>query len=376
MQKINKNDVYDHNLNFLIGSGASFGLIPTLALNLKNSESGGRNSIETLATKFEDISGIKALLFSWYVKEVIKPASEFDIENEFLFSLDQSKVLENYERFLASILAMLSRKSNQSRANIFTTNYDGLIAHVSEKMLQKGDVDFVLNDGGSGFVKRVLNTKNFNRFYRDQGVFDQHSKNVPQINLLQLHGSVYWYKDGENIEISYDLDRAKKRISDVPVFENREFDALLSNCEKNDADVRSFTHGITTDQTDLFWEQYNQLPVVNPTKWKFHETVFEEHYYQMLRLLSYELEKPNSIFIVFGFSFANEHILNLVKRSLSNPTLKFFVCCFDKQTKAEIGKKFAGFTNVELIELGDNLDFSAFNDRVFNSNSKTGIADQ
>ena len=125
--------------------------------------------------------------------------------------------------------------------------------------------------------------------------------------------------------------------------------------------------GIVFEEADMisFWKNYNQLPIVNPTKWKFHETVFEEQYYQMLRLLSYELEKPNSVFITFGFSFADEHILNLIKRSLSNPSLQLFVCCFNKAEQEKMKECFKVNRNVTLIEVGKNLDFSVFNSDVF-----------
>ena len=118
-------------------------------------------------------------------------------------------------------------------------------------------------------------------------------------------------------------------------------------------------------ELELFWTKYKELPIVNPHKWKFHETVFEEQYYQMLRLLSYELEKPDTVFITFGFSFADEHILNLVKRSLSNPTLQLFVCCFDQAEHEKMEEYFTRNRNVQLIVIEKNLDFSAFNRDVF-----------
>jgi hypothetical protein len=85
----------------------------------------------------------------------------------------------------------------------------------------------------------------------------------------------------------------------------------------------------------------------------------------MLRLLSYELEKPNSVFITFGFSFSDEHILNLVKRSLSNPTLQLFVCCFNELELSIMQEYFKIYKNVEYIIVDGNLDFNAFNEGVF-----------
>ena len=52
-EAITLSDIYDKNLNFLIGSGASVGLFPTLALRLKNA-AGEAHTLESLATWFEE----------------------------------------------------------------------------------------------------------------------------------------------------------------------------------------------------------------------------------------------------------------------------------------------------------------------------------
>jgi len=119
-------------------------------------------------------------------------------------------------------------------------------------------------------------------------------------------------------------------------------------------------------ELNAFWESYEKMPIVNPTKWKFHETVYDEHYYQMLRLLSYELEKPNAVLITFGFSFADEHILNLVMRSLSNPGLQVFICCYSKSGHDSMLERFKGHRNVECLALADDqqMNFTAFNEQV------------
>ncbi|MBJ6874306.1 hypothetical protein JG625_18730, partial [Vibrio cholerae] len=63
-------------------------------------------------------------------------------------------------------------------------------------------------------------------------------------------------------------------------------EAILSNKDstRDDFDAISFSGNFDSVEKK-FWETYNKLPIVNPTKWKFHETVFDEHYYQMLRLM-------------------------------------------------------------------------------------------
>jgi hypothetical protein len=240
--------------------------------------------------------------------------------------------------------------------------------------MQSDHWDFTLNDGGAGFRSRVLQTKNFSRYVKDQGVFDRHEKSISQINLVQPHGSVYWYKINEQIRISYNRKRSIQRVREVPVIQNDDFENTIKNEKLTEEVLESMDFSLDKDLIAQFWENYTGLPIVNPTKWKFHETVFEEHYYQALRLLSYELERPNSVFIVFGFSFADEHILNLVKRSLSNPTLQVFICCYRETTKNELEEKFEGARNIEFITVEGALDFTAFNDQVFSVHSSQSEA--
>ncbi|MEJ2766317.1 hypothetical protein VV869_20390, partial [Photobacterium sp. MCCC 1A19761] len=120
---------------------------------------------------------------------------------------------------------------------------------------------------------------------------------------------------------------------------------------------------------DDFWQAYNKIPIVNPTQWKFHETVFEEAYYQILRHLSYELERPHSVLITFGFSFADEHLLSLVQRSLSNPSLTMYVSCFNSDELKWMQETFKEYPNVRFIYSDEKiLDFNHFNDTQFTLN--------
>ncbi len=363
--KININDIYDKNINFLFGSGASVGLFPTLALNVKGDDAEETQTIETLATRFENNreSPLFTLLFMHYYKKCIEPAINFDMESA-KEDDEKKKIISNYEKFIDTLLTILQRRKNyEKNCNIFTTNYDGCFTNVADKLLKKGNVDFIINDGARGFGQRYLQAKNFNSYVYQTGVFERHRTDIPQINMIHVHGSVYWYKDGGNIRVDYSNNDNRLITSDI--FKKLQgFSEVLTDDTKTVNDIPE--NVLTDEERESFWGEYNQLPIVNPTKWKFHETVFEEHYYQMLRLLSYELEKPNSIFITFGFSFADEHILNLVRRSLSNPSLQLFICCFSEAGCEKMKSLFKLYKNVEYITVEDGLDFTAFNEKIFN----------
>jgi hypothetical protein len=363
-QSISPSDVYDKDLNFLVGSGASYGLFPTLELKIKGDD-GLSLSLEDLATKFEKSADARLTpLFMHYYRSCIYPAQFFTLD-DLEANATAQKVGQNYRQFVETILNILQRrKSRERRCNLFTTNYDGCFPLITDKILTEGNTDFLLNDGTRGFRSRYLHTQNFNTFLCQTGIFERHQTNIPQINLIHLHGSVYWKKSNSNILVNYENSNSPSFLSEDSISKLSTFSDCL-NDDSMTLDKLKNPDLLKSDITN-FWSEYEKLPIVNPTKWKFHETVFEEHYYQMLRLLSYELEKPNAVLITFGFSFADEHILNLVKRSLSNPHLQVFVCCYSKTTQSRLENEFRSYKNVQCLALDDKpLDFTAFNELVF-----------
>jgi hypothetical protein len=257
---------------------------------------------------------------------------------------------------------------------LFTTNYDSCIPQVADRILKSGTLDFSINDGTRGFFERTLSARNFNTYICQTGVLGTNITDIPQLNLINMHGSAHWEKEKEkekeleSINVDYSQKPFPNLIPDSAREKLQEFQTLLLDSNKSTEDIINYDKKLSEQEMSDFWEEYNKLPIVNPTKWKFHETVFEEHYYQMLRFLSYELEKPNSVLITFAFSFADEHILNLVKRSLTNPRLKVFVCCFNEKEKQVMHNRFKLFKNVQLVAFEDGvLDFTRFNKDVFNA---------
>lgn len=360
-------DAYNKNINILIGSGASADLFPTLALAIDNAK-GERETVETLATKFETWPAKRTALFMHYYNTCIFPVQIF---NPSAVTSDKGKEnLENYEIFLATLLGLLDKRKDLNRKiNIFTTNYDACLAYTADSILTKGSHDFVVNDGTSGFQRKHLHPKNFSTFQCQTGIFERSNYGIPQLNIIHLHGSVYWSKNGEKIEVKYRND-FKNLLTKQTIGKLKSFSEFLNTTGKKTEAIPALS--FSNKQMEAFWSEYNKLPIVNPTKWKFHETVFEEHYYQMLRLLSYELEKPNSILITFGFSFADEHILRLIQRSLSNPQLQTFICCYSDGSAKNMREEFKLWKNVKVIgpPEGVKMDFTNFNRYVFSLNAE------
>lgn len=357
-------DIYNQDINFLFGAGASSGLLPTLQLQVQTGDGGSRYTLEDLATKFERDKDPRLIpLFMHYYVSCIRPAEQLSLPLA-LAEAQSAEVIKNYHTFLATALEMVKRrKALDRRCNVFTTNYDGCFPLVADALIKDGNIDFVLNDGTRGFTERILQARNFGAYLCHAGVFGRYQSSIPQINLIHLHGSVYWSKSGGAIQVGYDLSSREELLDNDAMELLKPFSDALNDPDATLTDVP--TIAFSQEMLERFWEKYEKIPIVNPTKWKFHETVYEEHYYQMLRLLSYELEKPNAVLITFGFSFADEHILNLVMRSLSNPGLQVFICCYNSSVHAEMEGKFKGYRNVKCLTLRDGvMNFTAFNEQV------------
>ncbi len=97
-------DAYNKNINILIGSGASADLFPTLGLAIKNSKD-ERETIETLATRYENHPDKKTALFMHYYNTCILPVQTFSPTD---VTSDEGKSnLDNYEVFLKTLLGLL-----------------------------------------------------------------------------------------------------------------------------------------------------------------------------------------------------------------------------------------------------------------------------
>lgn len=72
----------------------------------------------------------------------------------------------------------------------------------------------------------------------------------------------------------------------------------------------------------------------------------------MLRIFQTELDKPQSVLFVIGFSFQDIHIVKMMQRALRNKELNAYIFCYSNNTESTIRK------NLEC-ELSDikNLKF-------------------
>lgn len=316
--KINRIAEISH-LNLLLGAGASAPFIlplPRIEKKMNDAEESG-NTREAVRLKKDFFS--KVMLPCLEIKSY--PQSKKTKNKKIITTYG------NYKLFLVEATKyLLARKSTllNKQVNLFTTNIDIFL----EKTLE--DMGAYYNDGFIGHLKPSFRTSHFQAIARKKSEYAEQQSEIPTFNLYKLHGSLTW-----------ELDDTEKKIvySDLSVLEK------MRGLEGNDFD-----------------NKYSRLQIVNPNRKKFEISVLESTFYELLRLYVTELEKENVLLIVVGFSFSDEHILDITKRSMdSNPTLT--VCIFSHTQKQleDYKKKFEGVrysNNLHIIPgpKGKNID--------------------
>src|SRR5690606_17804669 len=116
----------------------------------------------------------------------------------------------------------------------------------------------------------------FDRTFRSGSVYG-HQIEVPTINLIKLHGSLSWRQEHDGIAF---------KPSRVP---------KLAAGDKANA-----------DKVKEYLEKHF---VVLPNLKKFHSTLMDRVYYDLLRIFANTMDRGNALLIAFGFSFVDEHIL-------------------------------------------------------------------
>ena len=235
---------------------------------------------------------------------------------------DIKAVLKRYSEFIKVILQLLYHANSRQvtkNINIFTTNYDLFIEKSLDELMKYES--FVFNDGGNGYFNRILDSANYNKSVAYRGLNDNYLNELPTLSLIKPHGSMNWERNQEdNILI-------RKSVVENPV-------------------------------------------VVKPTGIEGQETFLNNHFHDMLRVFQLELDKPQSILIVIGFSFQDRHIAKMLNRSLKNPELNVFIFCYSEFDKQTI------FTNLSLSDYPRNLNVITPNELEEKYKSKHEVEDE
>jgi hypothetical protein len=357
-----KDTVQDCNLNFLLGSGLSSPYLKTLG------------QIEALLTSLEQRALqenqekiIRCSLYRSYFDGVMSKNCKVLKDDA-----DAEPILSNYYEFLKTINEILLRRKSTilgKEVNLFTTNIDIFL----EKAIER--IGLECNDGFSGRFNPWFAISNFKKSHSKRSLQYDNVSELPTVNLLKLHGSLTWrIAESDNIVFSSDLSQVRdlemKGVTPallLQIGEGINLDSLILGSEGKKVDAT----------VEAFLDAYDDLPIVNPTKAKFRQTLLNQTHYELLRIYSNELEKENTVLFVLGFSFADEHIREITLRAAnSNPTLMINIYAYDSESAAEIQARFPMLNirnnNIEVIgppiDQDNNdvfkYDLPAFNKRI------------
>lgn len=357
-----KDIVQDSHLNFLIGSGlsspylATLGNVENLLRELDNDDSLTLIEAEIMRTSILSIFFELVLL------------KNLDILDESDHSSVKIAVYETYVTFLKSINEIISKRKSSllhKQVNIFTTNVDIFI----EKALEDNQIEY--NDGFKGRFRPVFSLSNFRKSLFKKSIHYDLTSELPMVNLLKIHGSLTWKTNNNRIEYSDLTD-----VNDIKMkWEAVKNKGIKINKNAKLLDLRISLSTVKHDSSFTeFLNCYKKLAIVNPTMEKFHDTLLNINYYELLRLFSNEMEKENTLLFIMGFSLSDEHIREIVLRAAnSNPTLLINILAYDSEAKIEIetnikeGNTELVYNNINIIEPPDkkNFDFKTINEEIF-----------
>ena len=327
------------HVNILLGSAFSSEVVPTLG----HRESWFQRVDECLRDQPNfgwDIA--RSLLRLEYFLSVMLPLRSADS------TMQQKGFLSVARRLVSDRGTTLLPK----RLNLFTTNHDPLI----ETALEELGIPF--NDGFAGRMSPRFDSSSFSRLMCEQSLFMEYISQVTTANVLKLHGSLTWTRN-EDRAITYSaVENALASCLDgcdgifnLPIIDKVK-ELVAKPCgEDGVSALEDMASNLTEGEKEMihtFGRNYDStMCIVNPAKKKFEETVLEQSYYDLLRIFANELDRNNALLLVFGFSFADEHIRELTKRAArSNPKSLIIISCYHREAAESYRAYFPDMDNV------------------------------
>lgn len=355
-------------VNFLLGAGFSANLLGTLNNNEVVFEALQKHQAKNDDERKKEII-LSAFLYWSFFKRCIEP-----IPSKISTYAPSFEPYKDFGNIVYRIFAERGNPALDRQFNIFTTNYDPIIELIFDHS------PCVCNDGFEGRIEPRFSTDNYSKTYYRQAIFSNRKAEIPSANLLKIHGSVTWCKDIILGGIEYQQYRTQIRdfctkyssLFDSAIITKIDAHFTADNIADADKQIETLFADSVFDPLLVkekgyrdFIDNYKMsFLIVNPTKEKFSDTLLNKNYYELLRIFSNELEKENSLLVVNGFSFRDEHILDLVKRSMVNPSLKILIFVYNESTIGDLQKLFGipKNNNITYIALdGEELSLGYFN---------------
>lgn len=366
------------NINFLLGAGCSMpafgtlGNIEALWEKLKTSE-----TKEQIANDYGDDANlienlVEASLKVSFFETAILPNRDY-------IETNSSTTKDNYELFCRAAMKLVAKREASTlpkQVTFFVTNYD-ICMDVALDMAR-----VPTNLGYVGRFNPIVDHSDFGRRVTTSTLTFGYQSEIASANLVKIHGCASWRKNDQYIEFSNDFDLIEEietmiedlrqstdpKTSDRPQHLQQTGDPLPEVCDELSemiAAASTFVDRNLDNSVQELLDKFNELQIVWPTKEKFHDTVLDEIYYAQLRRLTNQLEVRNSILIVTGFSFADEHIRKLILRAANtNPTLKVIILCYNETSEEQIVGNFKkeGVSDLMIVPNGNIITVTASGD--------------
>lgn len=351
------------NINFLYGSGLSKPFLSTLG-NIEKwlTELNERRQGDGEQVKY---AIVEASVLKLYFESVMYP-------NVAPAGANYETSINEYRRFLSTWNDLINKRSSRlvgKQANLFTTNVDMMM----ERAAQGYGVE--LNDGFQGTIEQVYDAGNFQKTVSKTSLHFQNVSDIPVFNLIKIHGSINWCEEDDFVKNDIGLPTVNAVKAALDAIDANNFvsttktDAAGNVVEKtldemlNEADGK---HLPNADAFNAFFEAYRKMVMINPTKRKFKESVIDHHFYELMRQYSNNLEKENTLLMVAGFSFADEHIADITRRAANtNPTLHIVVFAYNDADGETIK------TNLKMTDVSLNNNIVVLTPSVFKAQNSS-----
>lgn len=204
--------------------------------------------------------------------------SKLDVLNSDTIGAEAEKTLDHYKRFYSKVAL---RNKELSRVNVFTTNNDMF----NELALDSLSIHYF--NGFSGGVKKTFNPASFNYTLskRMDTSIDKYEPVENLVYLYKIHGSVNWIED-DNAGDDFFFT-----IKELPL--------------RNDSKVTNV--------------------LIYPTPLKQDKSLGAP-YADLFREFQHKLLEPNTVLLVIGYSFGDDHVNDIIYRALAtNSTMNLVV---------------------------------------------------
>lgn len=240
---------------------------------------------------------------------------------------------------LAFLSKLVARDSNLGRTHLFTLNYDTLF----EQALDLLGIQYFDGFTGRAAARFDPSVYGLDIYYPGEVAEGRVRRFDKFLHFYKLHGSIHWFEqDGE----------MRARHPDLKTFRSY---ADLKSCEKAAALIN-----IANDTPSV-----GILPTAN----KFAQTLTMP-YAHLFRSFQVRLGISQTLLLVLGYGFSDDHVTRIIENALMNPSLVMLVVEPNPNSQIierirrykDLGKRAFVLCPTEAAFVDSNFKFATFDD--------------